>query len=380
MRLVGTLVLAAALGLLLVPGASAIRFTDDSFLVPVGTVGEDYNHQFHGDAGCGPALPYRFRLLGGELPPGLTLLDDGLLTGIPTRPGSWSFWLELSDEDPPSEPWCLPKKSQRLFTVDVVAALAITTKAAPPGTLGASYSLPLSATGGTGARKWSIASGQLPPGLTLNPASGAINGTPTLAGVYQFRVRVGDSARLATRELTISVREPLIAHVPTVPPAEVGVPIAAIEANATGGFGTKTWRLDGNPPPGLTLDMQTGAITGTPKTAGTYPVKTVVTDSEGRTAAADLTIAVNPRLTIAPTRLNPARTSRPYHARITALGGTGDTTFTIRTGRLPDGLHLDPTAGTLSGIPKRAGRYPILIEARDTLATARHAFVLTVRR
>src|SRR4029450_3046806 len=137
-RLAAVLALTLALGLVLVPTASALRFTDDSYLVPDGTVGEYYAHQFTGEGGGG--LPYQFRVLSGALPPGLSLTGDGLLVGIPTLAGSWSFWLELSDEDPPSEPWCIPKKSQRRFTVDVVAALVITTGAPAPATLGTPYS------------------------------------------------------------------------------------------------------------------------------------------------------------------------------------------------------------------------------------------------
>src|SRR5512133_2208396 len=263
MRSLAMLVLAGALGLLLVPSASAIRFTDDSFVVPVGMVGEEYSHQFEGDAGCGPELPYQFRVLGGALPPGLSLLDDGLLTGIPTRPGSWSFWLELSDEDPPSEPWCTPRKSQRLFTVDIVAALAITTTSAPPASVATWYSLALNAEGGGGTRKWSIASGQLPPGLTLNSSTGAITGSPTAAGVYEFRVRVSDGSRLSSRHFIFPVREPLPAHARKVPSAEVGVPIAPVKPVATGGFGPQAWQSEGTLPSGLTLDTRTGAITGT---------------------------------------------------------------------------------------------------------------------
>jgi hypothetical protein len=107
------------LALVLVPSALAIRFTDDSFQVPTGAVGSYYTHQFRGEGGCGPALPYQFRILSGGLPPGLTLASDGFVSGMPTRGGNFSFWLELSDQDPPSAPWCVPKKSERLFTIDV---------------------------------------------------------------------------------------------------------------------------------------------------------------------------------------------------------------------------------------------------------------------
>jgi Putative Ig domain len=380
MRLVGILVVSAALGLVLVPSASAIRFTDDSFVVPEAVVGEDYSHSFGGEGGCGPLLPYRFRVLGGALPPGLWLSDEGQLVGIPTQAGSWSFWLELSDEDPPSQPWCLPRKSERLFTVDVVGALVVTTEA-PPATLGRPYALVLSAEGGGGTRTWSIASGELPPGLELSSSSGAISGTPTAAGSYVFRVRVSDGSRVATKRFSVRVREQLAAHAPTVPPAEVGVPIPALKPATSGGSGAKTWRLESPLPSGLTLDPPSGAISGTPGVAGSFPIKLTVSDSDGSTAPVDLTIVISPRLTIAPTHLKPATTGRPYRARIRTLGGIAPTTYTLLESRLPADVRLDPNTGTLEGTPRTTGRNRVVIEARDTVGVAaRRTFVLTVRR
>jgi len=107
------------LALVVVPSALAIRFTDDSYQVPTGAVGSYYSHQFRGDGGCGPALPHQFTILSGALPPGLSLASDGLVSGVPTKAGSWSFWLELSDQDPPSASWCRPAKSQREFTIEI---------------------------------------------------------------------------------------------------------------------------------------------------------------------------------------------------------------------------------------------------------------------
>src|SRR5436309_2393999 len=69
-------------------------------------------------AGLLAALATLFLTIGG-LPPGLTLASDGFVSGVPTRGGNFSFWLELSDQDPPSASWCRPAKSQRLFTIDV---------------------------------------------------------------------------------------------------------------------------------------------------------------------------------------------------------------------------------------------------------------------
>ena len=120
------LVGAAALlvALVVVPSAAALRFTDDSYFVPAAVVGSPYSHQFKGDGGCGPALPYQFRVLNGALPPGLSLSSNGLISGTPRQAGSWSFWVELSDQDPPSASWCRPAQSEREFTISVAPASA----------------------------------------------------------------------------------------------------------------------------------------------------------------------------------------------------------------------------------------------------------------
>jgi Putative Ig domain len=380
MRLVRSLVLTAALGLVLVPGASALRFTDESYLVPEGVVGEYYAYVFEGAEGCGPALPYRFRVLSGGLPPGLSLSEDGLLSGIPSRAGSWSFWLELSDEDPPSQPWCVPRKSERAFTVSVLPALTVTSSSAPAATLGTSYSLALSAQGGSGTRTWSIASGQLPPGLALNPASGAISGSPSAAGVYGFRVRVSDGSRLASKQFTIPVREPLAVQPPALRPCEVGVPIAPLKVAASGGSATKAWRIEGALPRGLGFDAGSGAIAGTPESPGRYGVRVVVSDSDGRSADVGLAIAVSPRLALASTRLESARIGRPYRARMRALGGVGPLRFRVLAGRLPTGVRLDASTGAITGKPRTAGTHRLVIEARDKLGvTARRMFALVVQ-
>lgn len=118
-RFLRVLLATAGLALVVVPGAWALRFTDESRLVPDGAVGSRYFHQFEAVGGCGPALPYQFRILNGSLPPGLTLSASGLVSGTPTKGGNWSFWVELSDQNPPSADWCRPMKSEEEFTINV---------------------------------------------------------------------------------------------------------------------------------------------------------------------------------------------------------------------------------------------------------------------
>ncbi len=70
--------------------------------------------------------------------------------------------------------------------------LIITTKFFSDGRVGQSYSDFLTAAGGTKPYTWSIINGSLPAGLSLNPTTGQISGTPTTAGTSSFTVQVTD--------------------------------------------------------------------------------------------------------------------------------------------------------------------------------------------
>jgi hypothetical protein len=74
-----------------------------------------------------------------------------------------------------------------------VAPLALTTTSLPAATLGTPYSAALAATGGVPPYTWSVTSGKLPTGLSLNPATGVISGTPAVLGTSGFTVGVTDS-------------------------------------------------------------------------------------------------------------------------------------------------------------------------------------------
>jgi len=83
------------------------------------------------------------------------------------------------------------------IAAEAAGELSMSTVPPPYGLLDVPYSTTLTASGGNPPYSWSVTSGSLPPGLTLNPTNGLLSGTPGAVGVYTFTAEVADSSNPA---------------------------------------------------------------------------------------------------------------------------------------------------------------------------------------
>lgn len=239
------------------------------------------------------------------------------------------------------------------------------------------------------ATSYTLLSGALPSGITLDPATGIVSGTTEKAlGASSITVRAANTSGATKRIIAITSlpeQTPTWSSVSLTP----GVAGQPFTGSITAAFATLYSMHDNTLlPPGLVIDPPTGDITGTPTTAGDYVFTVRATNhAEYADTSVDLQIlpagtAVTPP-TVAPpapprwqTTTVPSGTrGRPYSGTLTAEGAQG---FAVTAGALPEGLTLDETTGALCGTPTATGDSSFVVTATNSLGSTDQTFTLTV--
>lgn len=237
-------------------------------------------------AATGSLAPYSWKLAG-TLPEGLKF-DAGQLIGTPTRTGTFKLVVTVTGAD--------GKTASKTLTLKVLAPpLVIGTATALADAMeGVLYDQTLTAEGGEGAYTWSVDSGTLPAGLTLDGATGKLSGRPTAQGDSAFTVKVADTTgHSATKAVTLKVYPPgMVVTTPTFPATLQGDAFNTT-LTALGGTAPYTWAVTtGALPGGLTLNASTGEITGTTTAGGTFAFTVTVTDATNAQTTKDLQIEI----------------------------------------------------------------------------------------
>jgi len=338
--------------------------------LPGGTNGTNYNQPL---AATGGKTPYNWSIASGSIPAGLTQNSaTGAIIGTPTATGTSTFTVQVTDAN--------GSVATQSLTITISAPLSITTTSASWGTVGASYNVTMAATGGLPPYTWSISSGSLPAGLSLNASSGTIAGTPTTVGSSTFTVQVTDSNSVsATKSLTITIYAPLSITTTSLPGGITGTyynqPLAA-----TGGKTSYNWSIaSGNLPAGLSINANTGSIMGTPTATGTSTFTVQVTDANSTVATQSLTITIFAPLSIATTSAPWGTVGTSYNVTMVATGGLTPYTWSISSGSLPAGLSLNASTGTITGTPTTVGSSTFTVQVKDSNSvTATKSLTITI--
>lgn len=236
----------------------------------------------------------------------------------------------------------------------------------PAGITNQSYNAVLTVSGGNSPYHFGIKSGSLPQGLTLNPASGSISGTPVSAGSYSFEVIVNDAPLpdegVQTFVMTVGGGNTVKV---SVSPASVTMGAEQKQqftATVSGTANTAvTWSASAG-----SIDAQ-GLYTAPPVNPQMNVIVTATSKADPATRAyAFVTVEKNRNQppSIANSSLPQGQLGSSYSETFTASGGTQPYSWSVSAGAPPAGITLT-TNGLLAGLPGSAGTSSFTVSVKD---------------
>jgi hypothetical protein len=237
-----------------VPAALAVTTTSINL---AGNVGTAYSVQL---AGTGGISPYTWTVASGStLPAGLILSTAGVISGTPLAAGAGTTNVAFVMKDSGT---ATPLSVTQTLGVTIIGAPAIAFTGTMPATAtyNAAYTGSAAASGGVGTLTYSLASGSLPTGLNpINSSTGAITGTPTAVGTYNFTIKAADAFGDSNTQgytITVSPAVPTLtfAAIPTETYGNAPFTVSASSASS----GTITYSVTSGP---ATINSSTGSVT-----------------------------------------------------------------------------------------------------------------------
>ncbi len=221
----------------------------DQGSLPKATVGAAYSYTFHPYGGSG-----NFSWTATNLPPGLSISSNGMISGTPAIAGSYSSTVTMTD---------LTNNTSINYTEAIaVNAFAITTGGVlPQGMISQAYSQQLSAPNCGSGCTWTVASGSLPSEITLS-SSGLLSGRPSAFYNSGFLVQAAGSNGTVQKQFSLLINyntiQPLYISTGAAAGAIFGPnnlnTVIANSLSAQGGAPPYTWSvLSGVLPPGISL-------------------------------------------------------------------------------------------------------------------------------
>ena len=293
------------------------------------------------------------------LPPGLVLnAGTGVISGTPTTVGGPTSVTVTATNSTGTSP------NFNLAITITLGPPVITSATSASAGEGQAFSYQITATNPplTGFN----ATG-LPPGLSVNTATGLISGTVSAGAAagspYSVAISATNSTSTGNATLTISVSQfaPVVTSAGTAS-GQTGAPFSyqITASNAPTAFNATGL------PSGLSVNTATGLISGTPTAVGSFGVTMSASNGSGSNAKPlTITITLGAPVVTSPATASGAVAS-PFSYQITATNSP--TSF--NASGLPAGLTVNTASGLISGTPTASGSFSVTVSATNATATA----------
>ncbi|HMY74536.1 MAG TPA: putative Ig domain-containing protein, partial [Blastocatellia bacterium] len=334
--------------------------------LPGGSVGTSYNQS----VAASPAGTYSYSVTAGALPAGLTLSGGtGAITGSPTATGSYSFTITATNGVcSGSQNYTLP--------VTITAATSM-----PNAQAGVAYSYTVTPTP-PGTYTFSLLTGSLPSGVSLNSATGVISGTPATTGNFSFTILAQTAGGFTTTPtFTLTIGCPTVTLSPaSLPNGTAGTAYSqTLSASPAGGIYSYAV-TSGSLPSGLNLNSATGALSGTPTINGSFNFTVTATGFGTCTGSQAYSVAIGSGgcSTITLPASLPNGTVGGLYSNAVAASPAGTYSYAVSSGTLPPGVTLYSSFGLIFGFPTAAGSYTFTLTATQGACTGSQTYTVLI--
>jgi hypothetical protein len=305
-----------------------------------------------------------YSISSGSLPDGITINSStGLISGTVAETGAYSFTVRATTDDG-------KYYNEASFSGTIQEIPSWVDNSLVNIDYNSSYSDSVWADG-VPAPTYSISSGTLPDGITLNATTGALIGTSTDSGAYSFTIKAENIHGSVTQSFSGTVQTP-----PSWSDQTLGI-ITKASAYSDGVSATGTSPItysvySGSLPSSITLNTSTGAITGTTAASGSYSFTIRATNSWGYVEKAfSGTIYEAPSWT--DSSIANMIYGQAYSDGVTASGYPA-VTYSVFAGALPSGIVLNSSTGAITGTSSTAGSYSFTIKAENAAGSVTQMF------
>lgn len=300
-----------------------------------------------------PIGDYSYRLTPSTLPSGLALASGLRMMGTPAVTGNFGpYTLTVTDST--------GDQASTTFGIAIgprLVAAAGFAKTDYQAIAHQPFAITPTLKNAVGAVTWSLQSGDLPQGMSLDPSTGRISGTPTMTGnsggiVLKATDSKGGVALTPALSINVQLNGQPIGLATANLTWKQGVSFSTSVPGVSNEIGDVLFRSPQAQALGLSVDPASGVISGTVAAPGQYVVDLSVTDSTNRVSSEPIVLEILPniRLTAKPTVYALVNAAMTAAQPVTVEYGYGSLTYALN-GTLPAGLSFNATTGRIAGTP-----------------------------